>query len=390
MRADRILTKIKKTMEGHRLKEEMKRLWKETFGDSDKYVDLVFDTYFDPADIAFREEEGKLAAMLLGVPYSFGAAGGKTLRGLYLCGVATHREKRHQGLMTALMDQMNALARESGYDFTFLLPASDATREYYRHRGYHNAFYKVALHYVKGHEFNSAYGLEMEELREKESITESLVEEMVAFLSNCESAASGEIHEFMLHHSPKDWKAIIEEASISAQPIFIGRHEGRIAAVGFTAGEAPRHERNTIEIKSIFAAEREAEVALLAEIERQYPDKNLTVVKDFGQAILKRQYWSPFYAVNNPPADEYEDINYVQEEYDHGKSSFPFGMLKMLDPEGFLKKIGVLPSKELEGYTPAAQLLDLLMRRPSDSGSDTLETLLDLPELSFSMSLLLE
>ena len=54
------------------LKSKMMQLWKNTFHDSDAYISLVFDTYFNPDLIAYNEENGKLVSAMLGVPYEFG------------------------------------------------------------------------------------------------------------------------------------------------------------------------------------------------------------------------------------------------------------------------------------------------------------------------------
>ena len=59
-------------MEINRLKKCMKKLWKDTFHDSDVYISLVFDNYFNLDNIEYYEEDGALISALLGVPYSFG------------------------------------------------------------------------------------------------------------------------------------------------------------------------------------------------------------------------------------------------------------------------------------------------------------------------------
>ncbi len=81
-------------------KRDMMELWKETFHDSDRYISLVFDTYFCPEN-AFTVYDGeKLIASLLGVKYEFQrrAKDGKNeiFRGYYLCGLATHQDYRRR------------------------------------------------------------------------------------------------------------------------------------------------------------------------------------------------------------------------------------------------------------------------------------------------------
>lgn len=37
------------------LKQKMKGLWVDTFHDSEEYVDLIFDTYFNPELVEYEE-----------------------------------------------------------------------------------------------------------------------------------------------------------------------------------------------------------------------------------------------------------------------------------------------------------------------------------------------
>lgn len=129
---------------------DMMRLWKETFHDSDRYIRLVFDTYFDYANISVRYDGDRLVAALLGIPYCFrdstllpdknaareSPQSGRMLRGLYLCGLATRPEYRRQGIMADMMDEIQQRSAERHFDFTFLIPADSHLREYYRRKGY--------------------------------------------------------------------------------------------------------------------------------------------------------------------------------------------------------------------------------------------------------------
>lgn len=115
------------------------RLWKDTFHDTDRYIRIVFDAYFNPENICVRYDGHSLVAALLGVPYRFvipHAEGVRYLSGLYLCGLATRPEYRKQGIMSRMMEEIQARAVDRGLDMTFLIPADAHLREYYRQRGY--------------------------------------------------------------------------------------------------------------------------------------------------------------------------------------------------------------------------------------------------------------
>lgn len=201
------------------LKVQMMKLWKETFHDSDNYISLVFDTYFFPEFVAYRECNGRLLSAMLAIPYDFVYSEGTTdiddvysanfccegsvesntvgndkglslkyndvsekhdyscnkdnkreyaldsrnstddvsshidtndvpiLKGLYLCGLATVPECRGKGLMGDLIEEMNIRAKEMGYSFTCLIPASEELRKYYSGRGYFTSVYQVMEKY---------------------------------------------------------------------------------------------------------------------------------------------------------------------------------------------------------------------------------------------------
>ena len=57
------------------IKEGMMRLWKETFHDSEEYVRLVFDAFFNIEMVEYEEIDGNIVAALLAVPYYFGNLG---------------------------------------------------------------------------------------------------------------------------------------------------------------------------------------------------------------------------------------------------------------------------------------------------------------------------
>lgn len=129
------------------VKSDMMRLWKDTFHDPDRYIRLVFDTYFDPSNISVRYDGNRIVAALLGVPYRFrvnplppvdkkSVESTRLMHGLYLCGLATRPEYRRQGIMASMMDEIQSAADDRKFDFTFLIPADDHLREYYRKRGY--------------------------------------------------------------------------------------------------------------------------------------------------------------------------------------------------------------------------------------------------------------
>lgn len=130
------------------LKARMERLWTDIFNDSEGYVSLVFDTYFNP-DNVFVEYDGEdLISALLGVPYDFiipEEGNDIILKGMYLCGLATKPKYRNRGLMGNLMEEAESDFTERGFDLAFLIPADNHLRCYYAEKGYDNASYRMPV-----------------------------------------------------------------------------------------------------------------------------------------------------------------------------------------------------------------------------------------------------
>lgn len=139
------------------LRRAMMRLWKETFGDSDDYVGLIFRYLYLPENIMLKtDHHGNTVCGILGVPYLFmlnnccdrfeklhGAIDcddneniESVFKGMYLCGLATKPKFRGQGFMSNMLHKMEQSLKKRGYDFCFLIPADDHLRKYYERSGY--------------------------------------------------------------------------------------------------------------------------------------------------------------------------------------------------------------------------------------------------------------
>ncbi|MDE5849457.1 MAG: GNAT family N-acetyltransferase, partial [Muribaculaceae bacterium] len=129
-------------------RRDMMKLWKDTFHDSDRYIRLVFDNYFSLDNSFVKYHENRIIAALLCVDYEFQILtkeGKKLIRGLYLCGLATHPDWRRKGIMGSLMEEAENAAKSRGYEMTFLIPADDHLRMYYARKGYETLSWRRRL-----------------------------------------------------------------------------------------------------------------------------------------------------------------------------------------------------------------------------------------------------
>lgn len=427
-------------METTELRKEMMDLWKNTFHDSDAYINLVFDTYFNIEYIEYYEENGKLISALLGIPYYFGN-GKNRIQGLYLCGLATLSEYRHKGIMGKLISNICDKAQEKGLSFAFLIPASDMLRIYYSSKGFENAMYVVEDRYTDIHNFDKDYrsilNREDERIRiiktkyyenlHAEILSEDnqdVIENIVDFIKKSEWCDN---NYSTLMHDEKDCLAIIKENHISGGNILTCRNtDGAITGVLFSTFD----DRKRITIPKIFYKDNCSYFKLLDKIKQLYPDSPMSVIC-FPEETERRALWSPAYKASasdsGVPGGAY---GVAERVYDVNRHARPYGMLKVLDYREILKflandrsdcKFSILvkevinektalkcdvkdgntifsevPTEDITSFTNNPNITILSKRdlseilfRKKDSNSLIMEAL-GIPRLSLNMALLLD
>lgn len=268
------------------LKDEMKKLWKDTFQDSDAYINLIFENYFDPALLEYYEENGQLIAGLLGVPYRFGTDQ-NNIKGLYLCGLSTRPEYRRRGIMHRLYDRIKEKAKDNGFDFVFLIPADNGLKRFYRDLGMSESFYHVKNRYTSAHDFNRDYlnYLEKEDYRVGalkknywESLNDGILDtsdygmrkNVVHFINKFQQ----QDNPFGLLHSAKDMEAVIDENCISGGSIFVTYKKNEdITGVAFASFE----DDSVVKVAKIYSADRCSHYRLLSAIKNKFSDCSMVV-----------------------------------------------------------------------------------------------------------------
>lgn len=334
-------------MNAPELKTKMMKLWKSIFHDSDAYISLVFDNYFDPEFVEYYEEGGKLVSALMGVPYYFGNDRQRT-KAIYLCGLATLEEFRHRGIMNDLLNKANSKAKEKGYSLSFLIPATDMLRIYYSSKGYVNGMYSVEDRYTSVHDFANDYrvilsgederinklktkyfeGLKVERLDNKDA------DGLKRALEYIVESESDNLHYFVLQHSSKDLEAAIEENAISGGAVFSCHNDdGKITGIAFVVPDG----YGKIRIPKIYHKDNCTYYRLLDEIKKSYPDSSMGVVC-YPEETDRKALWSKVYGASNPDASLGAGAYGVAERvFDVAQHAKPYGMVKILDVHEILK-----------------------------------------------------
>jgi hypothetical protein len=149
-------------------KSDIIKLWKSIFGDSDAYIDMFMERYFNKDLFLTYYIDNILVSQLCCVEYDFQLSdiysadescdckcksSDILFRGGYLCGLATLPDFRKKGFMETLIRECNMRLCNRNNIVSFLIPASDYLRLYYKKFGYVDISYINIDRYVGIHNF---------------------------------------------------------------------------------------------------------------------------------------------------------------------------------------------------------------------------------------------
>ena len=132
-----------------REEREIKRLWREVFGDEEALVDKFLINCRTHSDSYLHYEDGQLVSMLHVVP--FRSDSGERIA--YVYAVATSPEWRHKGLASALMSEAMEKLPHS-FDRAVLIPSGDEAARFYERFG----FVRTEIHVEFGTDFDFGTG----------------------------------------------------------------------------------------------------------------------------------------------------------------------------------------------------------------------------------------
>lgn len=343
-------------MEKEEILRGMKELWKDTFHDSEEYVDLVFDSYFNPDYIEYHEVNGRVVSALLGIPYKFGNDK-YTVNGVYLCGLATDPKFRKKGIMGELLDRINERMDKKGYAFTFLIPANEGLKRYYIDCQYIPFSYRNEVHYVSGHDFKTDYlssfvnegPVRIEEEKENWDALETpkiggnelkepseIKDKIVCFLEEISLTQKC----MGILQTRMQLENVLAENAISGGETWICRDKnGKIAAVALMGSG-----KEVIKVKKLFTLNRIAGYRILGGMSDAYQERSLTIVTYLGDESGSRseeedhaKLWQPFYSAVNPEAPTAGAVGEIERVYNPSDSARMYGMMRILDISEILK-----------------------------------------------------
>lgn len=113
------------------MKADLRRLWKEAFGDTDAFLDSFFETAYSPERCRYIVMDGCVAAALYWLDCR---CDGEKLA--YIYAVATAKMHRGKGLCRALMEDAHTHLKATGYAGSILVPGEKGLFAMYEKMGY--------------------------------------------------------------------------------------------------------------------------------------------------------------------------------------------------------------------------------------------------------------
>ena len=110
---------------------QLRKLWKEAFGDSDAFLDAFFEYGFSPRRCRCMIEQETVVSALYWFEVTY-----HSQRFAYLYAVATAASCRGRGLFRTLLEDTKQVLADEGYDGILLVPESEALRRMYEKLGF--------------------------------------------------------------------------------------------------------------------------------------------------------------------------------------------------------------------------------------------------------------
>lgn len=111
------------------IREQCKKLYTDAFGEDSEFDTMLFDLFFD--NVETLQKDGIVTAMYFKIPCNLNH-NGTIKKAYYIYAVTTHKDFRHQGLMSRLFEQ----TQTENNALYFLKPSSDGVIAFYKQVGF--------------------------------------------------------------------------------------------------------------------------------------------------------------------------------------------------------------------------------------------------------------
>lgn len=123
------------------MRDDIKKLWHDCFGDSNEYVDFFLNHYNISQHMLVFIDGEKPVAMLSLLPMSVVTRDGMALGARYIYAVATDPRYRGRGISTKLLEYTHDYLKKCGVRLSVLVPAKGGLFNFYHKRGFESEFF---------------------------------------------------------------------------------------------------------------------------------------------------------------------------------------------------------------------------------------------------------
>lgn len=239
------------------MREQVKRLWKLCFHDTDDFVDLYFRMRYTDEINSAVEVDGQVVSALQRIPYPMTFLG-TTVPTAYVSGACTHPAYRGRGIMRRLLDEAHRKMFNQGVCFSTLIPAEESLIAYYARSGYTVCFRQQEKLLTAGElpVDNSNHILEIKKI----DLFKSLPERIVSFA--CEQLSR---QSCCILHTPADWQVIVADHRLDGGDLWVMEDSGRVRALVLC-----KFDEDRLTVKELLADTEEAACFLERSLLRQY------------------------------------------------------------------------------------------------------------------------
>lgn len=231
------------------IKTGIRQLFKDNFTVGREWLDFYFSTAYDERCALTAEQDGAIASSLMLDSYSM-KLGDSLIDTGYIFGASTARRQRGKGLMSALLKDALAEARNRGLALVNLIPASDRLYFYYERFGFTTVFYSERQRYTSAHRFNIGdryhrVDVDYDDFNRLELMRRATV-----------------------IHSRDDFDYAVSDTSLDGgRVVAVADDDGVTCAVAFaTPGNDSLH------VRILLAVDDNAAEAVMGEMKKEYPD----------------------------------------------------------------------------------------------------------------------
>lgn len=123
------------------MREDIKALWHDCFGDSNEYVEFFLSHYNISQQMMVFIDGDKPVSMLSLLPMSVVTKEGMTIHGRYIYAVATDPRYRGRGLSTKLLEAAHEYLKNNRVRLSVLVPEKGTLYNFYHKRGFVSEFF---------------------------------------------------------------------------------------------------------------------------------------------------------------------------------------------------------------------------------------------------------